>query len=190
MILVSYLLLVVVPTAATALLNIWPSPLEITTGNVTTSIGGHVGSVFFTMEGDSKLLSQAFDRYATLTFPHVSHSGSSGILSLKVVVEDLDESHPQLGVDESYKLDVSTSGATLTSKTVWGALRGLETFSQIVSFNFEEETYEIPSTPILINDAPRFPHRGLVRIISELKRALTFYLLTHPLTHFYNNMYR
>ena len=31
-----------------------------------------------------------------------------------------------------------------------------------MSFNFEDETYYIPSTPISVDDAPRFPHRGLM----------------------------
>ena len=148
--------------AITNALNIWPAPKDIVSGNATTSIGGNLDETFFQLDGDSELLKQAFERYSTLTFPHVSHSSNGGISSLNIHVDDLDESHPQLGVDESYNLDVTSSEATLKSKTVWGALRGLETFSQIVSFDFEDETYYIPSTPISIDDAPRFPHRGLM----------------------------
>ena len=47
----------------------------------------------------------------------------------------------QLGVDESYALDIPAAGAdrsavtaSLIANTVWGALRGLETFAQLVSF--------------------------------------------------------
>ena len=51
--------------------------------------------------------------------------------ALQVSVDDPDESHPQLDTDESYTLEVSTrSSAALHAKTVYGALRGLETFSQ------------------------------------------------------------
>ena len=95
------------------------SSKDIETGNVTASIGGSLMRLF-QLDADSKLLASAFERYATLTFPHVSHSSDGGLSSLKIHVDDLDESHPQLGVDESYNLDVTSSDATLV--TVWGAL--------------------------------------------------------------------
>ena len=41
-------------------------------------------------------------------------------------------------------------------------LRGLETFSQMVVFDFDTGLYTIPQAPWAINDAPRFPHRGLM----------------------------
>ena len=115
-------LLLLLTTVITDALNVWPAPKEIKTGNVTASIGGNLDVSFFQLEGDSKLLASAFERYATLTFPHVSHSSDGGLSSLKIHVDDLDESHPQLGVDESYNLDVTSSDATLKAKTVWGAL--------------------------------------------------------------------
>ena len=115
-------LLLVLTTVITDALNIWPAPKEIKTGNVTASIGGSLDASFFQLDADSKLLASAFERYATLSFPHVSHSSDGGLSSLKIHVDDLDESHPQLGVDESYNLDVTSSDATLKAKTVWGAL--------------------------------------------------------------------
>ena len=115
-------LVLVLTTVITDALNIWPAPKDIETGNVTASIGGTLDASFFQLDGDSKLLPSAFERYATLTFPHVSHSSDGGISSLKIHVDDLDESHPQLGVDESYNLDVTSTDATLKAATVWGAL--------------------------------------------------------------------
>ena len=43
-----------------------------------------------------------------------------------------------------------------------GAIRWLETFSQLVVFDFATELYSIPLAPWAISDAPRFPHRGLM----------------------------
>ena len=37
-----------------------------------------------------------------------------------------------VGVDESYTLDITNASATITAPNQWGALRGLETFSQTV----------------------------------------------------------
>jgi len=45
---------------------------------------------------------------------------------------------------------------------VYGALRGLETFSQLVTFDFDSGGYVLANAPWAITDAPRFPHRGLM----------------------------
>ncbi len=89
------------------------------------------------------------------------------------------------GVDESYILDIPVNGkkATLKSKTAWGALHGLETFSQLVQARLERDEdgeiiyYEdkddinsdygfddlyIPNAPIRIKDSPKYSHRGLM----------------------------
>jgi hexosaminidase len=39
---------------------------------------------------------------------------------------------PDLGDDEMYTLTISSEGSTLSASTIWGVLRGLETFSQLV----------------------------------------------------------
>ena len=41
-------------------------------------------------------------------------------------------------------------------------MRGLETFSQLVSFDFDTQSYSIAAASVSIQDAPRFPHRGLM----------------------------
>jgi hexosaminidase len=41
-------------------------------------------------------------------------------------------------------------------------MRALETFSQLVAFDFDAGIYSIRQTPISVQDAPRFPHRGLM----------------------------
>ena len=52
--------------------------------------------------------------------------------------------------------------AKATAKTVYGALRALETFSQLVRFDFDANAYALPGAPWDITDSPRFPHRGLM----------------------------
>jgi hypothetical protein len=52
--------------------------------------------------------------------------------------------------------------ANATAKTVFGALRALETFSQLVRFDFETDGYVVDGAPYHIMDAPRFAHRGLM----------------------------
>ena len=60
--------------------------------------------------------------------------------------------------DESYRLVVSPSGAELQAPTVVGALRGLETFQQLVSA--DSAGFYLPEATI--NDRPRFRWRGLL----------------------------
>lgn len=58
--------------------------------------------------------------------------------------------------------DTDNSRAILTANTIYGALRGLESFSQLVKFDYENESYMIRQAPWLIKDSPRFPHRGIL----------------------------
>ncbi|HEX8813710.1 MAG TPA: family 20 glycosylhydrolase, partial [Terracidiphilus sp.] len=65
------------------------------------------------------------------------------------VVQGLDE-------DESYKLNVTSSGATLTTATDVGAMHGLETLLQLVEMR--GDGCSVPA--VAIDDAPRFAWRG------------------------------
>ena len=63
---------------------------------------------------------------------------------------------------------------------VWGALRGLETFSQMVIFDFDAEVHTLPLAPWAVRDEPRFAHRGLMmdtsrhfEPLSAIKRLIT-----------------
>lgn len=124
------------------------------------------GSTFFSTTATSDFLTQAFARYTDITFPHAyapSTAVASGITGVSVSVDSTDDSHPQVETDETYQLVIPSEGAaTIKAATVYGALRGLETFSQLVTFDFESGTYSIVSTPWNIQDKPRFPHRGLM----------------------------
>jgi hypothetical protein len=59
-------------------------------------------------------------------------AGSRSFGGLGVHVRSRAPTPLQLGVDESYSLRLGESGGTLSSNTEWGALRGLETFAQLV----------------------------------------------------------
>ncbi len=51
--------------------------------------------------------------------------------------------------------------ALITAPNQWGALHGLESFSQLVTWAPRGPVeYFIPNTPISIEDAPRFKWRG------------------------------
>jgi hexosaminidase len=153
------------PSTPTGLPNIWPAPKTFTKGTTTLQV---IPSANF-FQGDSlpQTVTAAFERYQKLCFSHHLPSSqevkANAVTSLTVTVESADESFPQLGIDESYQLNVDAEGqATLHAKTVYGAMHGLETFSQMLVFDYDEEMYTLPQAPWAIDDAPRFPHRGLM----------------------------
>jgi hexosaminidase len=78
--------------------------------------------------------------------------------TLTVAVKEAGPAYPQFGQDESYSLKINTEHAALTANTVLGALRGMETFSQLVTGDAEGYYFPVVS----IDDKPRFPWRGLM----------------------------
>jgi hexosaminidase len=158
----------VTAAAATTPTLLWPLPKTATFGTTARSVVP--SEAFFTLtgvpsEGTHATLDAAFKRYTSLIFAHVTKyaPSSTTLAGLVVKVNDLDESHPQLATDETYTLEIPATGdATCTSQTIYGAMHCLETFSQLVSFSFDDEKYNVESCPVTVTDAPRFPHRGLM----------------------------
>jgi hypothetical protein len=136
----------------------------------------------------SSLLHRAFDRYHGHIFkplrPHAqikattpapadgaaaaaSASPRQGLSQLIVLVDSPNETLA-LRVDESYTLEVTTTvgvgaEAHLTAATVWGALRGLESFSQLTQRTVGVvDSVTINATYVRIADRPRFPWRGIM----------------------------
>jgi hexosaminidase len=64
----------------------------------------------------------------------------------------------ELGEDESYTLDITSTGATLNAPTPLGAIHGLQTFLHLVQAT--PTGYAVPA--VSIQDKPRFPWRGLM----------------------------
>ncbi len=78
--------------------------------------------------------------------------------SLLIQCQSAGRSVPAVDEDESYSLEVSNSQAVMNAPTVVGALRGLETFLQLLGG--DKDGYFIPA--VSIQDKPRFPWRGLL----------------------------
>ena len=88
-------------------------------------------------------------------------AGSASTLTITVAapgnaVQSTDE-------DESYKLTVTSAGATLTAANDLGAMHGMETLLQLVTV--ENGACVLPS--VTIDDAPRFAWRGLMIDVSR-----------------------
>eukprot|EP01043_Picozoa_sp_COSAG02_P006742 COSAG02_NODE_195_length_29750_cov_79.793329_4_plen_149_part_00 len=112
----------------------------------------------------SPILSVAAERFSATAFAWPGSSTTEqGIVRLVIEVEDTEESAPQLGMNESYSLDIPSNGTvTLRAKAVWGALRGLETLAQMIEYEPHAGTYLVRWGPWSIVDAPQLAHRGLL----------------------------
>jgi hexosaminidase len=82
---------------------------------------------------------------------------SSGA-KLLIQSESGSRSVQELGEDESYNLEITPTGAKLTAPTTLGAMRGLETFLQLVQTT--SAGFAVPA--VSIHDHPRFSWRGLM----------------------------
>lgn len=80
--------------------------------------------------------------------------------SVKVTVNDKD-ADLQLGVDESYTLNISDGSeeVIIEAETVWGALRALNTLQQITISDGDDGL--IIEQPVSIDDEPLYTHRGI-----------------------------
>jgi hexosaminidase len=162
--------------------EVWPKPQEQETSENYLVLQPHT----FSFKGPANIgcpnfLNDAFTRYWTIIATLPSQRGQLsevrgrpqkkfweaddnfvGYLdSLKVELIGACASEavrPDLGDDEKYTLTISSEGSTLSAATIWGVLRGLETFSQLVYL--EGESLVVNAT--IITDFPRFPHRGLL----------------------------
>ena len=69
----------------------------------------------------------------------------------------------ELGEDESYSLEITSSAAALSAATPLGVMRGLQTLLQLVETT--SQGFAVPA--VAIQDQPRFPWRGLMIDVSR-----------------------
>ncbi|KAF6150171.1 hypothetical protein GIB67_023126 [Kingdonia uniflora] len=148
-----------------AQINVWPKPRYISWPKPQATFL----SPFFNITTPQyhKYLSPAVARYSNLIFTENYHSivlpqvkitsTSPPLQTLVIYVRDF-LTPLQHGVNESYTLHIPTDGlyGNLTAETVWGAMRGLETFSQLVW----GDPVRIASG-VYVVDEPIFEHRGV-----------------------------
>ncbi|XP_048231922.1 beta-hexosaminidase 1 [Ricinus communis] len=162
-----------------SLTYIWPLPSHFTSGDHTLSVDPSLSLIFTGPGSNSTIVKDAFERYKKIIFKHTTATFSVfdmfrfrrpdfDVSKLKIVVLS-DGEELRLGVDESYNLFVDkhdgqsiTGEATIEANTVYGALRGLETFSQLCTFDYETKSVQIYKAPWYIQDKPRFTYRGLL----------------------------
>ncbi|KAL5720558.1 beta-N-acetylhexosaminidase [Ranunculus cassubicifolius] len=158
-------------------INVWPKPVYLSWPQAQAT---YLSSTFKIISPNHTYLTPAVTRYTHLILtehhhpvvtPTVNTTGTT-LQSLIITVIDLN-SPLQHGVNESYALSVPINGSSayLKAQTVWGAMRGLETFSQLVW----GDPSRVP-IGLYINDSPIFEHRGIT-----LDTSRNYYGVTHIL---------
>ena len=140
--------------------SVWPQPQEEERDKDTKYTLDPKSFEFKSSKEHNEILKNAFNRYKDLTFPDKSLEPREKLDKLEKIVVIVEDEDQKLDVDsdESYELTVEAPTVNLRSVSVWGALRGLETFSQLV---FENQTnYMIHKNKI--KDQPRFKYRGFL----------------------------
>lgn len=151
----------------------WPAPQLWQTSPLQRTLDPATFSLSSAAAESCDVVAKALLRYRKLAFlKEVAHKGEQRpevdletLPALRVdVARYQGQEHcgyPQHKEDESYTLVVPKQGdAVLKSQTVWGAIRGLETFSQLVYQDTVSKTFLINVTTI--DDFPRFSYRGLL----------------------------
>lgn len=168
-----YLLIVLVACLETAAVGAtpprgspWPMPTKISTTANTLTVDRN--SFRFRTTGVScDILDEAFVRYFRIIFDHLPLTrratlrfrSQAKLTRLDVNVQQPSLKYPSLGMDESYILSISNGNGQLGANTVWGALRGLETFSQLI---YESDSGYLQLNETELSDEPRFMWRGIL----------------------------
>ncbi|XP_071768140.1 beta-hexosaminidase subunit beta isoform X2 [Centroberyx gerrardi] len=154
--------------------SLWPLPQKVQMSEVSFKLTSSSFKVVDAEESSAgascSLLQNAYRRYYEYMFGGARKtgdykgrgSGPSELSELQVWITSPDsecDSHPSVTSDESYELSVDQPYAVLKAPKVWGALRGLETFSQLV---YEDEYGAKSINSTTISDFPRFAHRGIL----------------------------
>ncbi|KAL5079784.1 hypothetical protein RYX36_008205 [Vicia faba] len=175
---------------------IWPLLAKFAFGNETLSVDPTLSLIG--SSANSPILKAGFDRFKGIVFSNgFVRTGKAvyNVNKLYVVVHNKSE-ELQLGVDESYNLLITKATGsgkmTIEANTIFGALRGLETLSQLCSFDYSTKMVQIYKAPWSIRDKPRFPFRGLmldtsrhyfpVNVIKQIIESMSYAKLTN--SHF------
>ncbi len=138
-----------------------PASVIFRDGEMRIENGFHVSTSAY---ADAKL-SRAVDRFTDQLSRQSGVPFLPGFAGASLVIECAGKApeYPQLGEDESYHLQVDTSGARLSARTTTGVLRGLSTLLQLAGAG--EHGMRIPAVDI--EDHPRFPWRGVMLDVSR-----------------------
>jgi len=146
----------------TARRNLMPVPATVVwkTGKLTASKNFAVAVKGQTDERLKAYVFRAMRRLEGRTVLELSREISADAANAQLLIETASTGNPipRLGDDESYNLEITDRQAKITAPTTVGAMRGLETFLQLLEG--DQSGFYFPA--VSISDRPRFIWRGLM----------------------------
>lgn len=140
-------------------LNLMPQPASVAQGSGALRIDANF-SLAFTGHSEPRLRRAADRFFAQLRqqtgFPRFAAPKDNSTATLVVHTDHASKEVQDLGEDESYTLEVTSTGAKLNAANPLGVLRGLQTFLQLVQIT--PDGFSAPA--VTIKDQPRFAWRG------------------------------
>ncbi|CAJ0602866.1 unnamed protein product [Cylicocyclus nassatus] len=143
--------------------EIWPLPQQVKYGDLNRTICQEKVAFELGDKKDCDVLFMNAENYLNkwmFPFPVPAKRTVDEFLITVKVAGDCPKSVPKHGENEEYKLVVTEDGATISAETVWGAIRGIDSLSQLIFYDQEKGKYNIRTVEIY--DFPRFPLRGLM----------------------------
>ena len=143
-----------------------PASVSVAHGRLSLDSSFNVSTVKFTDGRLERAIDRMLHRLADrsgLTLSRKKNQNQTAHSNLLIYTEAPGMQVQGIEEDESYTLETTPEQATLRATTVVGALRGLETFLQLVST--DSQGVYLPIVKIL--DHPRFPWRGLLLDVSR-----------------------
>lgn len=142
--------------------NLMPVPASVEWNNGRLPVT-KTFAVAVTGQTDERLKSYIFRAVRRLegrTVLELPRELSSDEASANLLIETASTGNPlpRLGDDESYRLVITSNQAKIVAPTTIGAMRGLETFLQLLER--DKDGFYFPA--VSINDRPRFEWRGLM----------------------------
>ncbi|KJK89666.1 hypothetical protein H633G_06411 [Metarhizium anisopliae BRIP 53284] len=162
--------------------------IQVTYNGEPVSYDGRTGETKESPSSSSQVVHDAVARSLTAIFEHglvpwmlnppgsdfepALDGGAGKVTSLTIKQTGEDNAtvfKPLAGqVDESYSLHLEANGeASIEAVTSTGLVRGLESFTQLFFKHSSGDAFYTKQAPVSIQDAPRFPHRGLVLDLSR-----------------------
>jgi hypothetical protein len=161
---------------------LWPRPqlVEVSDNATSLCVSPHLAFTGVPTTGGAGILRRAVARYTAMILPNASALTEAAsddrclsALALRctgATASCNDDAKLGEDMDESYTLTIGipnaapTPKATLEATSVWGLLRGLETFSQMVEQNYSavDTTLVVRAAPVRVSDRPRWSYRGLL----------------------------
>lgn len=146
----------------------WPMPRNMTNSSPNLIYLKKSSFRFETdMDDDCDIIEKNVEHYKNILFPPKIYDEEAiqdhdNLLNrIRILIDDDGcPEYPGDGMDESYSIKIIDGSADLQSKSVWGAIRALETFSQLTFFTDDNKLAINDST--IIFDEPRFSYRGLL----------------------------